>query len=101
MHAESGRFTSFGARTQRVLRNAGHGINHGVTELKKFLLLFAGEGIELAAARVSTWQTKSIVDAMGTAFAGHLGSFRARCLFRRLGRGLARQLRFASSRSLR
>ena len=53
MHPKGGGFAAFRARTQRVLRHAGHGIDHRITQLQQFLFLFAGERVQSALAMVA------------------------------------------------
>src|SRR5205807_9943327 len=46
VHPEGGGFASFRARTQGVLSDASHGIDHGIAQLQQLLLLRLGEGIK-------------------------------------------------------
>src|SRR4029450_1530732 len=48
MHSKSRSFAAFSPRAERVLGNAGHGIDHGIAKLKEFLLLLARERVEPA-----------------------------------------------------
>ncbi len=48
MHAKSGSLVAFCPRTQRILGDTGHGINHGIAKLQQFLLLRPRERIKSA-----------------------------------------------------
>src|SRR5438128_5125475 len=80
MHSKRGRFAAFGARTERVLRDPSHGIDHGIAQIEELLLLLARERIQLAYAMIASEQ--------------HLARVRAGARFFR--RDLPR-LRFAGS----
>jgi hypothetical protein len=53
MHSKSRSLAAFSARAKSVLGNTGHGIDHGVAELKQLLLLLAGERVEPPLAMIS------------------------------------------------
>ena len=48
MHAKGGSLAPFCPRTQRILGNTGHGIDHGIAKLQQLLLLSPRERIESA-----------------------------------------------------
>src|SRR5690242_4227134 len=70
MHSECGSFTAFGSRTERVLRDASHGIDHGVSKLKQLLFLFANERREFALVVIAAKQgARTLVCFFGRIFA--------------------------------
>src|SRR5436305_8729448 len=58
MHSKSRRLAAFGARAQSILGDAGHGIDHGVPEMKELFLLLADKWIESPFAMVQTQQDR-------------------------------------------
>src|SRR5207237_1371608 len=80
VHSKGGGFAAFGAGTESILSNAGHGIDHGITQLKELVLLLARERAHFALAIILSEQSLARV---GTS----VGPF---------GRNLLRRLRFAS-----
>ncbi|PYJ33182.1 MAG: hypothetical protein DME88_08890 [Verrucomicrobia bacterium] len=58
MHAKCRSFAAFSARAKRALSDAGHRIHHGIAKLEEFLLLLAGERIQLLLAMIQTQQNR-------------------------------------------
>ena len=79
MHSKGRGFAAFSARTQRVLRHARHGIDHGIAQLQELLLLLARERTQFALVVIASEQGLARIRA-GAGF---------------FGRNLAGWLRFA------
>src|SRR5205085_3077159 len=69
-----GGFAAFGPRTERVLRDSGHGIDHRVAELEELFLLLAHEGRELALGMIIAEQrlARALNRFLGRNFASRL-----------------------------
>src|SRR5262249_12261001 len=79
MHAECGGFAAFSARSERVLRDSSHRIDHRVAELEKLVLLLADKRRELALVIIAGKQrTRAFAGFFGGNFSGRLfgGFFR-------------------------
>src|SRR5438445_7209052 len=58
MHPKSRRLAAFGPRAQSILGDAGHGIDHGVAEMKELFLLLTDKWIESPFAMVQTQEDR-------------------------------------------
>src|SRR4029077_1331843 len=103
VHPEGGGFASLCARTQGVLGDAGHGIDHSIAQLQQLFLLPLGKGIKPArfvvvpenfCRRIRRARTACLWTRQSTVFRFGLARRRAlNCLLRRLG-SLARSRLF-------
>src|SRR5207249_5500495 len=59
VHSKRRSFAAFSARTERVLRHAGHGIDHGIAQLQELLLLLARERAQFTFAMIASEQRLS------------------------------------------
>src|SRR5713226_8675374 len=63
MHSKRGGFAAFGARTKRVLRHTGHGIDHGIAQVQELFLLLARKRTQLPLSMIASEQRLSRVRA--------------------------------------